>query len=61
MHVSYVMHSKVCHVFTRDRGDGIKTNQRVLKVREAILLTERAESDLSAAEAYDLTKAGSVY
>ena len=24
VHVSYVMHSKVCHVFTRDRGDGIK-------------------------------------
>ena len=55
------MHSKVCHVFTCDRDDGIKANQRVLKVREAILLTEREESDLSAAEAYDLTKAGSVY
>ena len=48
--------SKVCHVFSCDRGKRI----RVLKVREVIPLAEREESDLSAAKAYDLTKAGSV-
>ena len=53
--------SRILKFATCDRDDGITANQRVLKVREVILLTEREESDLSAAEAYDLTKAGSVY